>query len=714
MSQQSAFVVGVDIGGTFTDCVCATQDGQTYIGKAPSTPPHFERGFVDSLGVVAKQLGLTTAEFLPATAAVYHGCTVGTNALIEGRTAKVGLIATAGHGESLSLMQGGGRLLNMPAEYIAHVAGHDKPAPLVPPALIREVPERVTFAGDVLAPLDQASAEGAVRSLVAEGAEAFAVALLWSVVNPDHERVVAGLIRQAAPEAYVSLSSEVIPKTGEFQRSVATVINSLVGPVMESYLSRLTAALESLGFVGAFEVMSCSGGLVSGAEARHKPILTIGSGPVAGLVGARQLSSASTFQGGPATNLLTLDMGGTTADVGVMPGGEPLLRSSNWFGQYEYFVPRLDVRSIGVGGGSIVRYDLTTQTLKVGPQSAGAEPGPASYGRGGSQATMTDADLVLGLLNPEYFLGGSIKLDVGAAREALARVGASLGFSSLETAAAAARIADSQMADAIRLASIGEGLDPRTFVLCAYGGGGPAHAGAIARELGIGRVVVPLGDLAAGWSAFGVARSNALTIEERPMARRAPFDMPALVEVWGSLEGAARDRLAQRGVPEIVARPRATLKYELQTYELTIDVELDELAGLSSDGLVGLFGAEYERLYGEGTGYGAAGVALTALSVNAQAAGSAWQWSHPGQAAGRTEPHVKEVRGVVWYELGVEFIPTNIYDGSVLAPGMAVQGPAVIELPNTTVAVRPLQTAVADEGGNVVIHLSGGSNDDDR
>ena len=707
MTDDLRFIVGVDIGGTFTDCVCGDPNGNTYIGKSPSTPPHFERGFLDALGAVAAQLGIDLEEFVARTKALYHGCTVGTNALVEGRTAKVGLIATAGHGESLAFMQGGGRLLNSPAEYVAFVAGHEKPPPLVPPALIREVPERIVYNGAVLSPLDVAAANDAVTSLVADGVDSFAVALLWSVVNDEHERAIESLIRAAAPETYVSLSSRVVPKTGEFQRTVATVINALVGPVMASYLDRLSEMLTLLGFVGTFEVMSCSGGLIGAHEVRDKPVLTIGSGPVAGLVGAQDLANrvGSYPATGQGRSLLTLDIGGTTADVGVLPGGVPLARSSNWFSQYEYYIPRLDVRSIGVGGGSIVRYERATQTLKVGPQSAGADPGPAAYARGGSEATICDANLLLGFLNPDFFLNGALHLDVGAAETALARVGEPLGLSAMQTASAVVRIGDSQMADAIRLASIGEGLDPREFALCAYGGGGALHASAIGRELGIREVIVPMGDLAAGWSAFGVARSNALAIEERPLALHAPFDMDALVDVWRSLRADAQNRLTQRGVGDIALQHLATLKYELQTNELTINVGEAGLDTLSSEELVTRFGAEYERLYGEGTGYPAAGVALTSLSVTARSQHDSSDWSYSCSIDGRGPTTIKSERPVVWYELGGQPQPTPIYDGRFLEPGVSVLGPAVIELPNTTIAVRPEQTASVDPGGTIVVHL---------
>jgi N-methylhydantoinase A len=702
MNHDEGFVVGVDIGGTFTDCVCATPVGRTHIGKSPSTPTAFEDGFIGSLESVARQLGLSTQGFVQETRAIYHGCTVGTNALVEGRTPKVGLIATAGHSESLSFMQGGGRLLNMPAEYVAHVAGHDKPPPLVDPNLVREVPERVSASGEILVPLEMEAARAAIGQLMDQGVEAFAVSLLWSVTNPAHERAIEQLIREMTPESYVSVSHRVVPKRGEFQRTVATVINSLVGPVMTSYLGHLRRALDVLGFAGAFDVMSCSGGLISPAEAEERPILTIGSGPAAGLVGAQALGPHSGSKGG----LLTLDIGGTTADIGVMPGSTPLMKSSNWFGQYEYFVPRLDVRSIGVGGGSLVRFESSQRTLKVGPLSAGAEPGPVAYGKRGTEPTVTDANLVVGLLNPEYFLDGRLSLDKAAAEEALERVGRPLGMSALETAAAVIKIADCQMADSIRLASIGEGVDPRSFALCAYGGAGALHAAAIAEELGMREVVIPLGDLAAGWSAFGVARSNALAIDERPIATRAPFALDAMLATWQSLEDSIRERLAQRGIIDAQIRRWATLKYELQVSELTVEVPADLFAALSSEALVETFAAEYERLYGEGTGYAAAGVAVTAVSVTAAASRHRWPTSQPDLPPD-TEPSSAETRQVVWYNLGTKPLETAIHDGRSLRPRSRVKGPALIELPYTTIAIRPHDVAKVSPKGNVHIYVKG-------
>jgi N-methylhydantoinase A len=701
------YIVGVDIGGTFTDCVVIDSDGRVTIGKAPSTPPDFHTGFVDSLRSAAGRLGIPLDRLVSEADGIYHGCTVGTNALVEGRTAKVALLTTRGHRDVLFTMQAGGRLVGMDASYVAHVAAQSKDAPLVPKHLIGEIDERITFDGNVLVRLNEESTRTEIQRLLAAGAEAFAVSCLWSMVNPAHERRTGELIEELAGGAFTSLSSEVIPRSGEYERTVATVVNSLIGPPMIAYLSDLERELESIGYRGTLQIMTCSGGLIHSARARVLPVLTINSGPVAGLIGAKALSAVSA-NGTAETSVrdvITADMGGTTLDVGVIRSGEPLVRPTTRHGQYEYFVPTLDVRAIGAGGGSIIRFDPDTGTLRVGPRSAGARPGPAAYLRGGTEATITDADLVLGYLNPDFFLGGEISLGLDAALQALERAGAPLGFEAYETAAAAARIVDNQMADAIRLASVQQGYDPRGFVMYAYGGGGPVHATALARELGIGKVFVPLSDLAAGWSAFGIASSDAVIVEEAPSTQPYPFDPQRLDEIFTTLEGTVLRRMEEQGIvaSDILWERYADIRYTMQVNQVSVRApsggyDEERVAELAST-----FEREYERLYGEGTGYADAGLLLTAVRVRARARISDFAISRAETRPATGEPDRKGTRDVIWYEHGLDREPTPIYNGEGFAPGMAVSGPAIVEFVDTTLVLRHDQHARVDEWGSVVV-----------
>jgi N-methylhydantoinase A len=706
------YVVGVDIGGTFTDCVAIDSNGEITIGKASSTPPNFDLGFMNAIAVVAASVGRTTEEFLPDVDALLHGCTVGTNALVEGRTARTGLITTAGHSESIFVMNSGGRLTNQSADYIAHVAAHEKPKPLVPRSLVREVNERVAYDGTVLAKLDDDEVRSVIQALIDQGVTAFAVSLLWAVSNNAHEIRIGRIIDEMAPGAFVSLSSDMISRIGEYERTVAAVVNSLIGPEMTSYLSRTRRALADLGFNRELGIMTCSGGLVDATSAQQRPILTIGSGPVAGVVGSRTLARrgdtapAGTDRSVPLS-FITADMGGTTLDVGMLRQGVPTTRSNSWFGQYEYFVPTIDVRSVGAGGGSIIQRHTSTGTIRVGPESAGANPGPVAFMRGGTQPTVTDADLVLGYLNPEYFLHGGIHLDVEAARQALARVGEPMGLSAEEVAAAAVRIVDNHMADEIRLLSIHEGHDPRDFSIFAYGGNGPVHATAIARELDVRQVVVPLGDLASGFSALGVAASEFLVVEEASAVMSYPFDLERLNAMWQRLEGNALDRMAAQGVKAADVRFErgAEMRYAQQVHEVYVNALDGCYTQETADELVAEFEREYARVYGDTSVMIGANCDVNTLIVKAHAEQRSVDIARGGEAKSGL-PQKKGEREVIWYEMGLDRVPTPTYDGTSFVAGMSVGGPAIVEYPDTTLVVRGNQVARVSETGSVVVDIN--------
>ncbi|OBI44081.1 hydantoinase/oxoprolinase family protein [Mycobacterium sp. E796] len=700
---MSDYTIGVDIGGTFTDCVAVDADGTVAIGKVSSSPPAFERGFIGSIGEVASRTGLTQADLLARTDAILHGCTVGTNALVEKRTAKVALLVTAGHRDTIYMMRAGERLVGSHAQEIAHLAGHYKPEPLVPKSLVVEVDERVAADGQIIMALDEDRARATIRSLVADGVEAFAIALLWSTATDVHERALARIVAEEAPSAFVSVSSQVVPRVGEYQRTVATLINAMIGPVTSDYLARIEVELDALDYSGSLSIMTCAGGLIDIAHARRMPLLTIGSGPVAGLIGAGRLARAAAVGAYSDINVLTGDVGGTTFDVGVIRRGEPVTRTTTHYGQYEYFVPTLDVRSIGSGGGSIIAFDEDTRSLRVGPRSAAALPGPAAYGRGGDQATVTDAAVVLGYLNPKHFLGGALSLDTEAAAAALERAGAPLGFTAVETAAAAMRIVDDQMADAILLSSIQQGYDPRTCVMYAFGGGGGTHCPMLAQKLGISTTVIPLGDLAAGWSAFGVAAADAVIVQDMALLTPSPFDPEQLNKAWAELEGKVRAALPGSLDPADVRLDRfVEMRYRQQVNELRIPAPHGVYQQAELDQLIVAFEHEYELLFGPGSGYPAAGFMITSLRVTARASVT----EHEFVAADAGAPLDVEPAGwreVVWYELGSTPSRTPVYDGGRLKPGDRVAGQAIIEFIDTTVVLRQGQRATVDARSSIVI-----------
>ena len=694
-----AFICGVDIGGTFTDTVVVDDLGRFHRGKAPSTPPHFEEGFFASLGSAAEGLDITPEELLAQTTHLFHGTTVATNAVVESRGARVGLLTTRGHRDTLSIMRTFGRVAGIDVEQLVHFAGTRKPQPLVPKSRIAEIDERIDCKGEVVVALNEQAARESVRKLVGDGVEAIAICLLWSFINPAHELRLVEIVREEAPQLYVCASSELVPKWGEYERTAATVINAFVGPVMGAYLSGIESRLAASGYDRPLLVMQCGGGVSTSHQARAVPLLTLQSGPVGGATGSAFLGKAI---GEP--NIIVTDMGGTSFDVGLISEGRPIVRSTSIVNQYQYFVPTVDIESIGAGGGSIAWVDQTSRTIRVGPQSAGSDPGPACWNRGSLEATVTDADIVLGYIDPDYFLGGRIKLDGAASHAALTRLGDKLGLSPHEAAAGVARIVDAHMADLIRKVSINRGYDPREFVVFAYGGAGPVHASGYARELRAKSVIVPLASNAAVWSAFGVASADILGVFETVDLMTAPADPARVQAIFDVLERRAWRQLELEGVApgDVSIERSADLKYRAQLHEVEASVSGGAIGEtLLADAVVD-FERRYEQLYGVGAGFSAAGVEFVTFRV--RASGRMPKPSLEERPPSGIAAAPRGERPVYWYELG-KFLTTPTYDGSGFGVGSTVEGPAIVELPETTVVVRPGQQCSFDSFGNLRITL---------
>jgi len=500
------YYCGVDTGGTFTDCAVIDHNGRITIAKRPSTPDDYSTGLFDALETCAKRIGISLDELMQNTEHLFLGTTVGTNALLQMKGAKTGLITTRGHKDSLAIMRSAGRSAGLPIEKLLHVSRHQKPEPLVARDLIFEVSERMDWKGAVFLDMNESEAEQAVRSLLEKDVDAISIAFLWSIVNPDHELRMRDMIQRMAPDIFVSCSHELIAKRGEYERTVGTVINCFIGPVMKSYIEKIEARAASHGYHKPILVLQVTGGVAPSKEVVQTPLYTISSGPAAGVTGSSFLAAAMEYP-----NIIVTDMGGTSFEAGIIHGGEPLTASETIINQYVFTMPRLDVQSIGSGGGSTLWLDEISNTLKVGPESAGADPGPACYGKG-NKPTITDANLVLGYLNPDNFLGGSMPLDINKSIEAIRPLAQKMSMSVQELAAGAVRIAESKMAELMRQMTLQRGLDPREFVIFSYGGAGPTHACEYARELGIGRIVVPLGSISAAWSAFGTLCADVLHV----------------------------------------------------------------------------------------------------------------------------------------------------------------------------------------------------------
>ncbi|WP_033291475.1 hydantoinase/oxoprolinase family protein [Amycolatopsis jejuensis] len=695
-----SYVIGTDTGGTFTDTVVMDQDGRVTIGKRSSTPPEFVGGVLDSVADAAGKLGIDD-RLLSDTDAFLYGTTIVVNAIATGQAANTGIITTQGFASTMFIARAASRTNGLGTESLRRFAERRKPTPLIPRnrRMVKELRERVDWKGQVLAPLDEDQVRATVAELVDAGAESLAVCLLWSFRNDAHEQRVREIAAEVAPGLPVTLSSELAPKMGEYERMTTSAYNAAMAPVASSHLDRLEDRLSAGGLApDRVLVMQGNGGLDRSVHVTSRPVNLIGSGPAGGVLGAKVLAEAMGL-----SNVICTDVGGTTFDMGLLVNGKPVLTPTAVVHQHQLYLPIVDVVSIGAGGGSIARVDEVAGLLSVGPESAGAVPGPVCYGKGGEYPTVTDADLVLGFIDPDFFLGGSMRLDVaGAPRAIEEKVGKPLGLSVEEAAAAIVEIADNHMADTMRQQTVERGHDPRDFTAFLYGGGGPLHGTAYAPKLGITSMVVPGGELASVFSAWGIAGSDVHHTHELSSPMKAPFDTDALAEVFGTLEGRARERFDGDGVAEDarVVERYAELRYATQTNVVVVPVPGGRLDAAAIEGVVDAFEQQYERLYGEGSAFREAGVECINFRVQAYGVRRKPAIARHPLSTGTAQPSAK--RSVYWYELK-ESRPTPVFTSAGLQPGTRIDGPAVVELTTTTVAVRPGQRLRVDEFANYVI-----------
>jgi N-methylhydantoinase A len=698
-----AYVIGIDIGGTFTDAFAADETGRVAAAKTPSTPPDFSRGFLAVLDELADTLGIEAGALLADTRYIVHGTTSTLNALVTGDVATVGFITTRGHGDSIAIMNLEGRYAGLGADAVQDMVRTSKPAPLVPPRLVREVDERVDHKGAVVVPLDENGARQAVRALVASGVQAIAVSLLWSFRNPAHEQRIGQIIAEEAPGLYAALSSDVSPRIREYARSATTIMNTQVGPKLRDYLRPLEKELRSLGFGGSLLVMQGSGGCVESTDAPSRAITTIGSVLTGGVVGCTRLAGELGHR-----NVISTDMGGTTFLAGLVIDGQPVSATSTVLNQYALNVPMVDVHTIGAGGGAIAWLDAG-QNLKVGPRSAGARPGPACYGDGGTEPTVTDVDLLLGIINPDNFLGGRKTLSKELAAEAVrSHLAEPLGMSVDDAAAAVYAIQNAQSADLVRKVVVTSGQDPRDFALYAFGGAGPMHCASYAADLEISEVVVPLGPTAAVFSAYGLAASDIVLTAELS----APSNFPSPAEPFNAAFAQLQDDLDARlagqrlSFASVDFRREVDLRYTMQLAEVATPVPNGEL---NADGLAAVsddFGQLYERLYGKGSGFAEAGLQLITyrtqavgqLSIRPKLAGVPQAWDDP-KVSSRRRVYLDPARG--WQE-------ADVHDYRDLGAGHELKGPAIVEAPTTTVALPEGCAGTVDRLGNLVIRYTRG------
>ena len=697
---MSSYLCGLDIGGTFTDCVLIDDEGNLTIAKAPSTPRNFAEGVMEAVNRAAAKIGLELPALLESIAVLAHGTTVGTNAVIQRRGAKVGLITTMGHNDVIHIMRGSRGLSGQDIKLIVHIPESSKPDPIIPKRMIRGVSERVDCFGKVVVKLNEDEARAAIIELRDAGCEALAICLLWSFLDPTHEQRIKALAQELAPDLYVTCSTELAPKWGEYERTTAVALNGYIGPTTVGYVTRLDRQLKEMGYKPPLQITQCAGGTISVNKATEAPLLTLDSGPVSGVTGSLYLGGLMGFP-----NVITTDLGGTSFDVGVIHEGRPVVSYRSIVHQYEYFLPKVDVQTLGTGGGSKVWIDKTTRTIRVGPESAGADPGPVCYGRGGTVPTTTDADLVLGYLDPENFAGGTMQLDHAAAAHALQLLADELDMELFELASGVAQIAEFQMADLIRKVTVQKGLDPREFVVFAFGGAGPVHMGVAARELGVQKVIVPQGDTAAVWCAFGAASADILHVNEQVNIMSSPFDLDKVNALLKDLENRGRSQLIDDQVDP--ARHQFALSIDMrhrgQINEVEVDLDSGVLSESDMDGLRARFVERYERLYGRGAALPGARLEIVTYRCRASALSRKPKLVEATELTSEIDPSAQSgTREIYWAE-DKQKSATRIFDGYKLKPGNSLDGPCVVETATTSMVIHPQQSVSVDALGNFVI-----------
>jgi N-methylhydantoinase A len=671
------YTAGIDIGGTFTDTVVMDDSGAISTYKTPTTPEALIEALLTNLEAAAAEMGLELGSFMTQLDRIAHGTTAATNAYIERRGAKVALLATRGFEDTMFIQRMLGMTSGLSPTELTDYSKRQIPEPLCPRDLVFGIRERVDYRGEVIEPLQEEDVRRAAEAIRGSDVEAVAVAYLWSFKNPHHEQQTADILQEELPGVYVSTSSELVPRLGEYERTATTVVNAYLGPLVKRY----SAALQEQLTAAPLFLLDSSGGVMTPVEAGNAPVRLLLSGPSGGVTASQYLGEALGHR-----NIITFDMGGTSTDVGMIVDGAPLRRHETESGKYHLLLPVVDVNAIGTGGGSIALVEHGGY-LQVGRRSAGAVPGPACYGRGGTQPTVTDADLVLGLLDPENFLGGRLRLDVDAARTAIRDVIAEpLDMSIEEAAAGIKRIADARMADAVRTATIERGFDPRDFVLYAFGGAGPTHAPAFGLDV-VDTLLVPASQSV--HSALGAIASDVSLVVENTSPRRLkrgePVPEDAVREMEGilqSLEERADAALASQGVREADRRAERVVEVRFARQNKALSIPL----GDSWDDLLAHFLGRYADRYGTAAVPDTAGFEIVTLMVQARGVLSQPALAeHPG--AGE-DPSAAQLGRRKAYDPTLEsFIDTQVYDGTRLEAENRILGPAIVEYPGTTVVL---------------------------
>ena len=672
--------IAIDVGGTFTDVVATVEGRLAQVTKVPTTPGHLVRGVLNGVESILARLGGSGSQ----VQRFVHGTTIGTNAVLERRGARIVVLTTEGFEDVLEL----GRLRRTALYDL--FADAETPVFLAPRRRRYGVPERIDARGRVVRELDEAALRDIVANAIeVEKADAFAVCYLFSFLDDRHEQRTREIIHEIAPQASVSLSSDVNPIFREYERTVVTAFDAYVKPVLNAYLAVLGRELNAVGISTRLQVMQSRGGIASAENALTRPVQLLLSGPAAGVIGGQ-------FEGarGGCRDVITFDMGGTSSDVALVRDGRPLTTTEAKMRTWPLRVPMIDVSTIGAGGGSIAWID-PAGGLRVGPRSAGSDPGPACYPGGGPDPTVTDASVVLGYLNPRNFAGGQLTLDVDAAHRAVGGLAERLGMSVREAALGIHRVVNANMADQIRLGSVKRGHDPRKFALVAFGGAGPVHGGPLVADIGIPTMIVP--ENPGVLSALGLLVAPVEHEHMRTFVARTPdIDVANMRDVLATLdaqglaametEGVARDRISTRHA--------ADMRYVGQSYELEVDVP-DTTDASTPDELARRFHDAHERVYA----HAQRGNAVETVNLRVVHSFRPAPPSPAGDRAGRADGNeARETRRTVFAE-HPDGVDSAVFDRSDLAPGTVIDGPAVVEQPDTTIVVYPgHRCTVGDDG----------------
>jgi len=692
-SEDRRYRLGFDIGGTFTDLVIADEaTGEIRIVKVPSTPKNPNIGALQGLKRLLAESNVKAGQL----AFAIHGTTIVTNTVIERKGAKTGLITTRGFRDVLEI----GRERRVTQYDIFE----ERLPPLVPRYLRREVDERTAFNGEILKELNREEVEVLIRELAELGVESIAVCLIHSYSNPKHEKEIEGIASEVASHIRVSLSSAVLPAWREYERTSTTVVNAYTRPKTEKYVEELAEGLKAEGFRARLFIMTAAGGIVPVETAARFPVRILESGPAAGTL-------AATFIGELVgeNNLISFDMGGTTAKVALVERGQPRITTVFEVGGYRFKkgsgypveVPTIDLIEIGAGGGSIAHVEMGL--LKVGPESAGADPGPACYGLGGTQPTVTDADLVLGYLNPDYFIGGEMKLQRELAIKAIEEyVAKPLGLNVVEAALGIHDVVNANMARAMRAVSIERGKDPRMLTLVAFGGAGPVHANRLAEQNKIKKLVIPL---AAGVAtAIGMLASDVkFDFVRTYVARVEEVNLEMMRSLYEEMEGEAVSLLKAAGVTRMELERSVDMRYVGQAYELNVQIPDEEISPSTLKALEASFVDLYEKTYGFTTGDPVETVNWRLLAIGKVPRVKIKRAEEKGKA----EDALKGKRKVFFAEYG-EYVECDIYDRYKLLPRAFIQGPAIVEERESTAVICPKAKATVDEYLNLIVTLEGG------